>query len=79
MLVPNVVEVQVEKEIIVPVKTTKTSPNELINTFERDILVDTNVTIPVEGKEFVETDIEVTDEDLNRRIEQNRNNTNAIL
>jgi len=79
VLVPNVVEVQVEKQIIVPVKTTRTAPAENMNTFSRDILVDTNVTVPVQGKEFTEVDTEVTDEDLNRRIEQNRVNTNSIL
>jgi chromosome segregation ATPase len=74
-----VVEVQVQKEIIVPVKTTTTAPRENINTYERDILVDTNVTVPVEGREFTEVDNEITDEDLNRRIQQNRSNTNTIL
>lgn len=62
-------EVPVTKEILVPQKTTTAQPREIINAYERDIIVDTNVTIPVEGHEFTEVDTEITDEDLNRRIQ----------
>jgi hypothetical protein len=67
------------KDIMVPVKTTSTAPREKINHYERDILVDTNVTVPVEGKEFTEADIEVSDEDLARRTNQNRSEASNLL
>ena len=79
VLVANVVEVPVHKEILVPQKTTRALPREVINAYERDIIVDTNVTIPVEGHEFTEADIEITDEDLNRRIQLNKNQISSKL
>lgn len=79
ILVPNVVEVPVHKEILVPQKTTTALPREVINAYERDIIVDTNVTIPVEGHEFLEADTEITDEDLNRRIQFNKNQISSKL
>ena len=72
-------EVQVEKEIKVPVKITSTAPRENMNTRNRDIMVNTTVTVPTEGREVIEGDFEVNDDDLARRIDQNRANTNAII
>lgn len=54
-------------------------PREVINAYERDIIVDTNVTIPAEGHEFTEVDTEITDEDLNRRIQHNKNSISHKL
>jgi hypothetical protein len=72
VLVENIVEVPVEKEIIVPIRTIAAQPIETENLFEKDIIVDTYVEIPIEGREYEECDTEITDEDLNYRIKNNR-------
>jgi hypothetical protein len=71
VIVENIVEVPVEKEIRVPVRTISGQPVEQINHFEKDILVDINITVPVEGSETT-TDQEITDPDLDNRIHMNR-------
>jgi hypothetical protein len=73
VLVENIVEIPVEKEIVVPIRTISANPIETENLFEKDIVVDTYVEIPIEGREYEECDIEITDEDLNFRIKNNRN------
>ena len=73
VLVPNEVIIEVHKEILVPQKTTTRRPVEVVTRYERDVNVDTLVTVPTEGHEFLEADTEVTDEDLNRRIHAKKN------
>jgi hypothetical protein len=71
VIVENLIEVPVEKEIRVPVRTISGQPREQLNHFEKDVIVDVNVTIPQEGGEIV-TDQEITDPDLDNRINMNR-------
>jgi hypothetical protein len=72
VIVENIVEVPVEKEIIVPIRTISANPIETENLFEKDIVVDTYVEVPIEGREYEECDVEITDDDLNYRIKNNR-------
>jgi len=71
VIVQNIVEVPVEKEIRVPVRTISGQPVEQMNNFEKDIAVDLNVTVPAEGREII-TDQQVNDPDLDNRINLNR-------
>jgi hypothetical protein len=73
VIVENVIEVAVEKEIRVGVKTTRPQPVERQNYYENDVFVDTTVVVPVEGTE-TETNNEVSDPDLDNRINNNRSN-----
>ena len=72
----NVIEVPVEKEIRVSVKTKRAAPVERQNYFETDVYVDSTVVVPVQGTE-TETNIEVNDPDLENRTQHNRADLSA--
>jgi len=78
VLVENIVEVPVEKEILVPIRTISKNPVETENLFEKDIVVDTYVEVPVDGREYEECDTEITDEDLTTRIKNNRTESQKL-
>jgi len=71
VIVENIVEVPVEKEIRIPVRTIIGAPVERTNLYQKDVIVDHNVIIPVEGTEITSHQ-EVLDEDLKQRIGINR-------
>jgi len=73
----NVIEVPVEKEIRVSVKTKRSAPVERQNYYENDVYVDSTVIVPVQGTE-TETNIEVNDADLEHRTHDNRSNLSVI-
>jgi hypothetical protein len=77
VIVQNVIEVPVEKEIRVGVKTTRPQPIEKQNYYENDVYVDSTVIVPIDGQE-TETSHEVTDPDLDNRINNNRANINNL-
>jgi HAMP domain-containing protein len=77
VLVPNIVEVQIEKEIRVPQKTSLQQPVENMTVHERPIHVNRNETVPVDGGEF-EEHYEVFDDDLRLKTGRNRDEAMRI-
>lgn len=73
----NVIEVQVEKEIRIPVKVKRAGPviRQLVH--ETDVYVDSNVVVPVQGAE-TESHQEVMDPDLENRTRNSRANLSTI-
>ena len=63
VIVENIIEVPVEKEIRSPVRTIRGQPVERINLYQKDVVVDQNVIVPVQGQE-VTSHHEVMDPDL---------------
>jgi hypothetical protein len=80
VIVQNIIEVPVEKEIHVPVKTITRAPVENRNYFEKDVHVNSIVWEPKEtGKEVELQSIEVNDEVLAQKTQQNKAQINQIL
>jgi hypothetical protein len=73
----NIIEVPVEKEIRVSVKTKRAAPVERQNYYESDVYVDSTVVVPVQGTES-ESNYEVNDADLESRTQHNRADLSAI-
>lgn len=80
VIVQNVIEVPVEKEIHVPVKTISRAPVENRNYFEKDVHVNSTVWEPVQSNREVELQsIEINDEVLVEKTQQNKEQINQIL
>ena len=73
----NVIEIPVEKEIRVSVKTKTVAPVERQNYYESDVFVDSTVVVPIQGPE-TESSVEVNDADLENRTQNNRADLSTI-
>lgn len=78
VLVPKYIDVEVEKEIKVPVKYHTDRPIEQRLNLENDVMYNMKVVVPKKGKEILEADTEVTDTDLAQRISQYRSNVSTF-
>ena len=75
----NIIEVPVEKEIHVVVKTYSHAPVEHRNYFEKDVHVTSTVFEPVQGKEIVDQSIEVNDDEIAERTLHNKQQINQVV
>jgi transglutaminase-like putative cysteine protease len=79
VIVQNVIEVPVEKEIHVVVKTYTQVPVESRNYFEKDVNVTSTVIEPVQGREVEVQSVEFLDEELAQRLLHNQQQIGLVL
>ncbi len=78
VVVPNIIRKEVVKEIMVPQRTITQRGREHTEHYNRDLPVGVNVQVPVDGGEVLERDEQILDDDLARRINENRNGASRL-